>query len=427
MTPRRVAVTGIGAITACGISVDAAWAGVTSRTSALGPITRWDVTGWPRRIAGEVVPFDARALVADRKLHKYLRRRDFFGLYAADQAIDDSAVLAPRQALDAAARERFSDRSAVWVGSGGGSYADQYDFLPALAGSAGDAAAFARAVESSVTPMWLLQSLPNNVLCHVGIRHDLKGPNGCFTSHSVSGIGAIAAGAASITDGDADRAVVVAHDAPVEPEVIARYHALGLLSAEQVRPFDTRRDGTVLGEGAGALVLEHAEEARARGARVLGEILGSGQAAEDGGLLDVREDGDAVARAIGAALEDAALTPDDVGMIVAHANGTRASDASEARALARVFGADGPPITGFKWAFGHLLAGSGAVESALALCALRARVVPAIPTLREPDEAAAGLAICRRAVEPRTDVALVVSRGFAGTAAALLLRAPARW
>jgi 3-oxoacyl-[acyl-carrier-protein] synthase-1 len=145
--------------------------------------------------------------------------------------------------------------------------------------------------------------------------------------------------------------------------------------------------------------------------------------AEAAGLLNIRADGDGVERAIRAALADARLAPADVGMIVAHGNGTRQSDASEAAALRRVFGADGPPVTALKWAFGHLIAAAGILETVVALAALRAGVVPGIATLRDTDPACDGLALSADDQVPRSDVALIVCRGFASTDAALLVRA----
>jgi 3-oxoacyl-[acyl-carrier-protein] synthase-1 len=139
--------------------------------------------------------------------------------------------------------------------------------------------------------------------------------------------------------------------------------------------------------------------------------------------LPIRPDGDGLARAIGLALDDAGLRAADVGMIVAHGNGTRSGDASEATALRAVFGAALPPITAFKWAFGHLLAASGIIETVLALAALRERTVPGIATLGRLDPDCAGLPVSAAAQTPRSDVALVLSRGFGGTNAALAIRA----
>jgi 3-oxoacyl-[acyl-carrier-protein] synthase-1 len=143
---------------------------------------------------------------------------------------------------------------------------------------------------------------------------------------------------------------------------------------------------------------------------------------EAAGIVDLRPDGDGMARAMELAFADAGITASDVGLIVAHGNGTKGSDASEALALRRVFGKNPPPITAFKWAFGHLLAASGALETVLALESLRQGVVPGMPTLATLDDACAGLNVSRDAAAPRSQVALVLSRGFGSTNTALLVR-----
>jgi 3-oxoacyl-[acyl-carrier-protein] synthase I len=223
--------------------------------------------------------------------------------------------------------------------------------------------------------------------------------------------------------GEADRVVAVGHETPIEPQMVLYYHRVGLLASEALRPFDAGRDGSLFGEGAGALMLETAASADERGAPILGEVLGGGYVSEGQGLLAIRADGDGLARAIAMALEDAGLQPVDVGMIVAHGNGTRQSDASEAAALRTVFGTAMPPVTGFKWAFGHLIAAAGIVDTVLALAALKAEVVPGIATLRSVDDACAGVPVSAQSRAPRSNVALVLCRGFAGTNAAVLVRA----
>ncbi len=271
--------------------------------------------------------------------------------------------------------------------------------------------------------MWLLRTLPNNVLGHIGIRHGLKGPNACITNHSVGGTLAVIEAMEALRHGEADRAVAVGHDAPIEPQMVLYYHRLGLLASQALRPFDARHDGSLFGEGAGALMLETEASAAGRNATVHGEVLGGGYACEGEGLVAIRDDGDGVARAIREALADAGLAPADVGMIVAHGNGTRASDNSEAAAIRAVFGSDAPPVTAFKWAFGHLIAAAGIVDAALALAALKRHEVPGVATLARLDDECAGLPVSAAPQLPRSDVALILSRGFAGTDAALLVRA----
>jgi 3-oxoacyl-[acyl-carrier-protein] synthase-1 len=396
---------------------------VRAGRSAIGPITAWDTTDWPCRIAAEIPDFNPRALVEDRKLHKLIRRTDFLGLYAAGRAIEHAGIVAHRNTMAPGAAAVYSDRTGVFVGSGGGSYENQYDFFPLFTAAHGELPAFGRELANTVNPMWLLRTLPNNVLGHIGIKHGLKGPNACITNHSVGGTLAVIEAFEALRNGEADRAVAVGHDTPIEPQMVLYYYRLGLLAAETLRPFDARHDGSLFGEGAGALLLETEASAAARNAPVLGEILGGGYACEAQGLTAIRDDGDGVARAIGQALDDAELSPSDVGMIVAHGNGTPQSDVSEAAAIRHVFGAAAPPVTAFKWATGHLIAAAGILESVLALAALSRNEVPGVATLASLDPDCAGLPMSAAAQKPRSNVALILCRGFAGTNAALVVRA----
>ena len=419
----KVVITGTGAVCAGGMQPDAILDGILAGRSAIVPITQWDTTGWPCHTAGEIADLNPRALVDDRKLHKLIRRTDLLGLYAAGRAIECAGIVAHRDAMEGAAAAAYSDRTGVYVGSGGGNYQNQYDYFPLFAATHGELPAFGRELADNVNPMWLLRTLPNNVLGHIGIRHGLKGANACITNHSVGGTLAVIEAAAALIAGEADRAVAVGHDAPVEPQMVLYYHRLGLLASTALLPFDARHDGSLFGEGAGALVLETAASAAARNAPVQGEILGGGYACEAQGLTAIRDDGDGVARAIREALDNAALTPGDVGMIVAHGNGTPQSDTSEAAAIREVFGAAPPPVTAFKWAIGHLIAAAGILETTLALAALARGVVPGVAPLGALDPACAGLPVSAAAQTPTSRVALILCRGFAGTDAALVIRA----
>jgi 3-oxoacyl-[acyl-carrier-protein] synthase-1 len=421
----RVVVTGSGAICAAGKSPEEIWEAASTGRSAIRPIQQWDISGWPTSLAAEIPGLDPRTLVQDRKIHKLLQRTDLLGLYVAGRALDDAGLVAYREALESADAAAVNDRTGVYVGSGSGGYQNEHEFFPLLTTANGDLGTFGRELVATVNPMWLLRSMPSNVLCHIGIRYGLKGPNVCMTNHSVSGSLAIVEAAAALRAGEADRALAVGHDAPIEPQMVLVYHQLGLLSPDGLWPFDARRSGSVLGEGAAALVLETEAAATARGARVLGGFLGSGCATDAEGLLAIRPDGDGLAGAIVMALDDAGIHPAEVGMIVAHGSGTRQSDASEAAAIHRVFGATAPPVTAFKWAFGHPLAASGALDAVLALVALRRGVVPGVATLRQLDPDLANLPVSVRSQAPRSDVALVLNRGFGGSNTALLLQAAA--
>jgi 3-oxoacyl-[acyl-carrier-protein] synthase I len=423
MSSRRIVITGAGAVCGAGRTLESVWDRVISGQSAVGPITQWDAGRWPVGVAVEVPSPDLRALVEDRRLQKMISRTDVFGLYAASEAIRHSGLLAERERLNGPALAQFNDRSGVFAGSGGGNFRSSYEFFPLLTQAAGNTAAFGRDLDIAIDPMWLLRQLPNNVVCHVGIRHGFRGTNACIANHCVGGAMAVAEAAAAIRNQEADRAVAVGHDAPIEPETLLHYYNLGLLAPAALRPFDRNRTGTVFGEGAAALVLEAEAEAEARGIPVLGELLGSGCVTEATGIVELLSDGDGLARAIELALQEARVSPGEVGMVVAHGNGTRASDASEAAALRGVFSGKLPPVTSFKWAFGHAIAASATLDLVMALKALQQGIVPGIATLNELDPVLAPLPVSSHSVQPRSDLALVCSRGFGGMNVALLVRA----
>ena len=418
-----LAITGVGAVCGAGLTIDDIWDALMNGRSAVKEVSSWDASHWPVRLAAEVTGVDNRTLVEDRKLHKMISRTDLFGLYAAGAAIQQSGLVAHRETLDADTARLFNDRSGVFAGSGGGNYRSNYDFFPALTEAAGDIKKFGGEFSQSVNPMWLLRNLPNNVLCHVGIRHGFKGTNACITNQCTGGVLAVAEAAAAVRAGEADRAVAVGHDTPFEPETVFHFHTLGLLAHDAVRPFDRDRSGTVFGEGAASVVLEKPADAQARQAPVLGEFLGSGCVTEGFGVLEVRPDGDGLSRAIQLALADAGISADAVGMIAAHGNGTPASDASEAKAIKRVFGQNLPPITSFKWAYGHLIAASGVIDLVLALRALRLGVLPGIATLQSRDPELLPFPVSAGPQSLRGNIALILCRGFGAMNVALLVRA----
>jgi 3-oxoacyl-[acyl-carrier-protein] synthase-1 len=422
-TSPRIAITGSGAVCGAGLTVEKIWAAVIGGHSAVAPITQWDAERWPVRVAAGVNGVKNQELVEDRKLHKSISRTDLFGIYAGGEAIKSSGIPAHRETLDAAAVPIFNDRSGLVAGSGGGTYSSNYEYFPLMTESGGDLKKFGAELGSNVNPMWLLKNLPNNVLCHVGIRHMFKGTNACITNQCAGGVLAVAEAVESLRTGETDRIAAVGHDTPIEPETVFGYHKLGLLSTDVLRPFDHGRTGTIFGEGAAAVMLEKFDDAKARGAAMLGEFLGHGCVTEGTGVVDLRSDGDGPARAIALALADAGITAADVGMIVAHGNGTPASDASEAKGILRAFDGNPPPVTGFKWCVGHLLAASGILDLVLALEALRLGVVPGIATLDGVDPGFSNLPVSREPQKPRGDVALVICRGFGGMNVALVVRA----
>jgi 3-oxoacyl-[acyl-carrier-protein] synthase-1 len=414
-----VVITGFGCLTASGADTEATWRAVLAGESGIRQAETWDSSGWPYRLAGEIKAYRPRELVADRKLLKFITRQDVIGLNAVTQAVAHSKIIEHRDGL--ADPTSFNDRTGVFVGSPATKYRSQHDYLTPLAKAEGDAREFGAHAMEDVHPMWLLRALPNNVLAYAGIQYGFKGANANVTAHGISGSQAIAEACRYLRDGAIDRAIVVGYDSASELEALPYYASVGLLSSRGLRPFDRNRDGTVLGEGAGALFLESRDEAERRGAKIYGEVLGSSVVSEAEGVLSVREDGAGVSRAIRLALEDSGKSPDEIGMISAHANGTRVSDASEARAFVDVFGASAIPVTGFKWSLGHTIAASGVIESILALLCLAEGRVPGIPTLDELSPDCEGVKVSAAEQKPRSSVGIVVSRAFAGLNSCIVL------
>lgn len=426
-SPDPIVFTGSGIVCGAGGSVAEVWEKLASGETAVRRFTQFDPAKWPVQVASEVLLSD-RELVSDRKLHKTISRTDMFGIHAAEQALADSGLPAHRDALPEADQAAWNDRTGLVVGTGGGNYKSNYDFLPLMteAEASPDGALhhFGKELSNQVTPMWLLKNLPNNVLCHVGIRGQYKGTNACITNQCSSGILAVAEAAYLIQNGEAERIAAAGHDSPFEPEMVYYYHKLGLMSGEAPRPFDASRDGTVFGEGSAALVLEKESEAIARGAKVIGEFLGFGCCNEATGIVDLAGDGNGVSRAIEEALANAGITKDEVGLICAHGNGNQASDRTEATGIQRVFGERIPPVTAFKWCYGHLIAASGIVDLVMTLEALRRGLAPGIATLEEADPAIGSFPISADPQAPTSDVALVICRGFGGMNVVVALRSP---
>ena len=423
-----VAITGAGAICSAGASSERIYRRLCAGETAFTPLRQWDSSSWPASLAGGIESINPAEIFEDRKLLKALQRlhrTDLLGLFVASRAVQAARLVEYRGALNEPEQQIFNERTAVHTGCGGVAYHYQYDFLPTLAASGGEPRAFGEQLSSTVNPTWLLQALPNNVLCYLGIAYGFKGPNSCITNHSVSGMMAIIEAFQSLRAGEAQRAVAVGHDSPIEPETILNLYRLGLITTELIRPFDNSRSGCLLGEGAAALMLETPDAARNRGATTIGMILGGGVTSEAAGVLSIRDDGDGESRAIELALDDAGISPGEVGFIVAHGNGTVNSDRSEAAAITRVFGSDPPPVTAFKWAFGHTMAAAGALDTVIALSCLRAGYAPGIATLREIDPRCRPLKLSSRGLRPRSDIALVVGRGFGGMSAAVVIRAGA--
>lgn len=417
---RRVFITGRSALTASGATADETWSAVLEGNHGLEPIQEWDISQWPCHVGGELKNFQPAKMLPDRKLIKVISRQDVMGIHAAVKAVEHSDMLTYRDSLSSP--DDFNEQTAVYVGSPGNKYFQQYDFLPLLAKTKGDMGAFAEQLFNEVHPMWLLRILPNNVLAYTGITYGFKGINHNITNHAVGGTQAILEAYHAIRNGHADRAVVVAYDSGIDPQAIFYYEQLGVLSEDHLKPFDKAHNGTLLADGAAALILESETSVRARNAQCYGELIGGLSASEAQGLFSIESEGHHLARLLKNTVEVAQLESTDIGLIVAHGNGNAKSDNSEAQAISQVF-AQQPPVTAFKWSMGHTLCASGVVDAVLTTYALQHRCAPGIANLETVASPCASLSLSIDHQSLKSNYALMINRGFASMNACLVIKA----
>lgn len=416
----RVFITGRSALTASGNTADETWQAILSGDSGIDEIKYWDLSQWSHRLGGELKDFQPAKMLPDRKLIKVISRQDVMGINAAVQAVEHSQMLAYRDTLESA--ESFNEQTAVYVGSPGNKYFQQYDFLPLLAKTQDDMKSFAKNLFDEVHPMWLLRILPNNVLAYTGITYGFKGPNHNVTNHAVGGTQAILEAYHAIRSGQADRAVVVAYDMGIEPQSLFYYEKLGVVSNRHLKPFDGEHDGTLLAEGAAALVLESEASVRARSAKCYGEIIGGQSASEATGLFSIESDGHHLTALINQTLESAGLEPGHIGLIVAHGNGNSKSDDSEAQSIRTVFADQHVPVTAFKWSMGHTLCASGVLDAVLTTYALENQCAPGIANLEHAAGSCEGVALSANHQKIKAhSSALMINRGFASMNACLVI------
>lgn len=419
----RVFVTGMSALASNGSTLDESWAAILAGESGLDEIKQWDLSSWPHRLGGELKNFQPAKMLPDRKLLKVISRQDAMGIHAAHQAVEHSGISSYRDTLETV--EQFNDETAVFVGSPGNKYYQQYDFLPLIAKTDGQMQPFAEALFSEVHPMWLLRILPNNVLAYTGIHYGFKGPNHNVANHAVGGMQALIEAYHAIRQGQAKRAVVVAYDVGTEPQALFYYHQLGVISARHLKPFDAAHDGTILAEGAAALVLESEESVEARQATCFAEMVGGLSTTEQSGLFSIEQDGRSLAQLLTLMLTRHQLNPSEIGLVVAHGNGNPKSDISEAQAIRTAFQTDAVPVTALKWSMGHTLCASGLMDTALAVYALRDRCIPGIPGFNGPAPGCAGIQVSgvHRELAQNQSHVMVINRGFAGMNACVVLKA----
>jgi 3-oxoacyl-[acyl-carrier-protein] synthase II len=431
----RVAITGAGVVTPIGCGYEAFRDALMHGRSGVGPITSFDCTGLDTRIAAEVRDGDAglAAWVEPRKATKLMSRAALFAVAAAAMARRHAGLA--RGVVD-------PTRIAVVVGAGGMGPTDldllatQAEAVIAAAEAGGtggwDIPTFARLYAERTNPLATLRGLPNLAAAHVAIQNEAQGPNATITTACSAGTQAIGEGMRLIQRGDADMVLAGGTDAGVNPVAVLGFSLLGTLSRRNdepgraSRPFDRQRDGFVIGEGAGFVLLERGAFAEARGATVLAELAGYGVTCDAWRITDERPDAEGAARAIGLCLTDAGMAPGDVGYVNAHGTGTRMNDIIETRALKLSLGscAGGVPVSSTKSMIGHLLAAAGAVELVAALAAIRERCLPPTINLEAADDECDLDYVPNVARPASPEAALSTSFGFGGQNACLAIR---RW
>ncbi|HSQ22268.1 MAG TPA: beta-ketoacyl-ACP synthase II [Coriobacteriia bacterium] len=405
---RRIVVTGLGVVSPVGIGADAVMASVTAGRSGVAPITAFDVSAYPTRFAAMVDDWDPSPWL-DAKEARRLSRFQQFAVAAADQAVADSGL---------EITEENAPRVGVIVGSGIGGLStmeEQKEILDAKG-------------PGRVSPFLVPMMIVDLAAGHISIRLGAKGINYAPVSACATGNHAIGEAGEAIRRGDADVIIAGGFDCGVTPLGLAGFCAARSLSTRNddpeaaSRPFDAGRDGFVMGEGGGALVLEELGHARARGARIYAELAGYGASADAYHLTAPAPDGDGARRAMLQALERAGMAPDGVDYINAHGTSTELGDAAETGAIKQVFGADAPPVSSTKSMTGHLLGGAGALEAVICVRALTDAVIPPTINYDTPDPAC-DLDYVPNTVREATLRAVVSnSFGFGGHNATLLFR-----
>ena len=414
---RRVVITGLGMVTPLACGVEPTWARLLAGQSGAGPITRFDASNFATTYACEIPrgdgsdgtfnPDDWMEPKEQRKVDDFI----LYGMTAAVQAVQDSGWMPEAEA------DRV--RTGVMIGSG----------IGGLSTIADTSVLLKERGPKRISPFFIPGALINLISGHVSIRYGFKGPNHAVVTACSTGAHAIGDAARLIQWGDADGMVAGGAESPISEIGIAGFNACKALSTKRgaepqraSRPYDADRDGFVMGEGAGVVVLEEYEHARARGAKIYAEVLGYGLSGDAYHITAPAEDGDGAFRSMQAALNRAGLTPDKIDYINAHGTSTMA-DTIELAAVERLLGdaAAGATMSSTKSSIGHLLGAAGAVEAIFCVLALRDQIAPPTLNLDNPAVTTALDLAPNAAVSRRIDVALSNSFGFGGTNASLVL------
>jgi len=388
---RRVVITGLGLVTPLGDSPDSVWSQLAAGRGAVRRLTAFPVAGLSCDAAAEIAECDlkeyspARIWNALRKSRKYMARDIQLAVAAALIGMQDAGLV-----------DGGVDPTRIGIDLGAGLISSELDELaPAIVkafdGDEFNFAVWGRESIGMIEPIWLLKYLPNMLACHISILLDCQGPSNTITEADASSLLAITEAARIIARGKADVMIAGGADSKIHPLSLVRMSLFKSMSswrgepAGACRPFDEARSGWVPGEGAGIVILEEREHAVSRGARIYGEYLGGGSGCDASKLGGLDPQGAGLETAITAALEDAGLSPGEVGHYAAHGAATRLGDLAESRALNRVFGHRGVPVTAYKGYIGNLVSGSGAVELITSLIAAHRGYIPTVLNCDSPD------------------------------------------
>ena len=412
MTPRRVVVTGVGLVSPLGIGTRETWEGLVAGRSGAGPITRFDAADFTSRIACEVKDFDPLDY-ADRRDARKMDRFIQYGLAASLFAVEDAGLEIP---------VGDPDRTGVIISSGiGGFETIEREHRKLLEHG-----------PRRISPFFVPAMVVNLAAGWVSIRLGAKGPNSAMATACSAGAHAVGEAFRLVRYGHADVMVAGGAEATITPMCIGGFASMKALSTRNddprraSRPFDRDRDGFVVGEGAGVLILEEREQALARGATPYAEVAGYGMSGDAFHITAPPEDGNGAVRVMRAALAEAGASPEDVDAVNAHGTSTPLNDRIESAAIRRVFGehADRLAVSSTKSMTGHLLGGAGGLEAGISCLTLRHQVVPPTINYQTPDPAC-DLDIVPNTARPAT-VRSVLSNsfGFGGTNVSLLFRHP---
>ncbi|HEX2232847.1 MAG TPA: beta-ketoacyl-[acyl-carrier-protein] synthase family protein [Thermoleophilaceae bacterium] len=420
-----IAITGIGLCTPVGKGTDETWSALMEGRSGIGPIEGYDASSLRTRIGAEVKDIRGRDYASNRRSVRTMTPHDVYAMAATRMALEDSGYELPEDDTDG--------RIALFTA--GDKQVSDPDYFSDASVQARDGdgkvsmSRFGELAYGSVHPLFFIEGIQGSSLFYISEEYNLRGPNTYFSGTAEAGAFAVARGARALRRGEADVAIAGASDSPIFWWHMAAWDTLGVLTGRNelesgaCAPYDSDRDGTVMGEGGAFFVLERTEDARSRGAEVHAEIAGFGAATELDYLASPDLDGTAVAKAVGRAIEQAGGAPGDVGYVAAHGAGTRDGDRSEAAGLRRLFGENGTAASSVKPATGHLVGAAGALNIAVAALALSRGEVPPTLNLENLDPDCAGLDwLPKEGREMQAELAVGIARGLEGQNVALALR-----